>query len=116
MDVRERREKCSILFLRRPGELQVAESLNDTAENFLASIERDDPEVAPSSIYAAAAVLEGVPFINGSPQVTVLPPPQQCSRVVLHRGPLPQRGSILSSVGRGNVPRTAEASQQKVSE
>lgn len=52
---------------------QVAEGLNDTAENFLAAIERNEREVAPSSIYAAAAILEGVPFINGSPQNTFVP-------------------------------------------
>ncbi len=52
---------------------QVAEGLNDTAENFLAAIERDESEIAPSSIYAAAAILEGVPFINGSPQNTFVP-------------------------------------------
>ncbi|EIE19377.1 myo-inositol-1-phosphate synthase, partial [Coccomyxa subellipsoidea C-169] len=51
----------------------VAEGLNDTAENFLAAIERDESEIAPSSIYAAAAILEGVPFINGSPQNTFVP-------------------------------------------
>ncbi|BDA43685.1 Inositol-3-phosphate synthase [Coccomyxa sp. Obi] len=51
----------------------VAEGLNDTAENFLASIEKDESEIAPSSIYAAAAILEGVPFINGSPQNTFVP-------------------------------------------
>ena len=52
---------------------QVAEGLNDTAETFLAAIAADEAEVAPSSIYAAAAVLEGVPFINGSPQNTFVP-------------------------------------------
>jgi hypothetical protein len=52
---------------------QVAEGLNDTAETFLAAIANNESEVAPSSIYAAAAVLEGVPFINGSPQNTFVP-------------------------------------------
>ena len=51
----------------------MAEGLNDTADNFLASIAADEPEVAPSSIYAAASILEGVPFINGSPQNTFVP-------------------------------------------
>ena len=30
-------------------------------------------EVSPSTLYAAACVLEGVPFINGSPQNTFVP-------------------------------------------
>ena len=58
---------------RVPNACQVAEGLNDTAETFLAAIENNEAEVAPSSIYAAAAVLEGVPFINGSPQNTFVP-------------------------------------------
>ena len=53
--------------------IQVAEGLNDTAETFLASIDKDESEIAPSSIYAAASILEGVPFINGSPQNTFVP-------------------------------------------
>jgi myo-inositol-1-phosphate synthase len=50
---------------------QLAEGLNDTAANLLASIKADEAEIAPSTIYATACVLEGVPFINGSPQNTV---------------------------------------------
>lgn len=53
--------------------MQVAEGLNDTAETFLASIDNDESEIAPSSIFAAASILEGVPFINGSPQNTFVP-------------------------------------------
>lgn len=52
---------------------QLAEGLNDTADNLLAAIAADEPEVAPSTIYATACVLEGVPFINGSPQNTFVP-------------------------------------------
>ena len=52
---------------------QVSEGLNDAAENFLAAIEHGEAEIAPSSLYAAAAVLEGVAFINGSPQNTFVP-------------------------------------------
>jgi len=53
--------------------VQVAEGLNDTAENLLAAIACDEPEVSPSTLYATAAVLEGAPFINGSPQNTFVP-------------------------------------------
>jgi myo-inositol-1-phosphate synthase len=51
----------------------VAEGLNDTAETLLAAIAADEPEVSPSTLYATAAILEGVPFINGSPQNTFVP-------------------------------------------
>ena len=53
--------------------MQIAEGLDDTAEAFLASIDSNESEIAPSSIYAAACILEGVPFINGSPQNTFVP-------------------------------------------
>ena len=49
------------------------QGLNDTADNFMAAIERNEAEVSPSSLFGAACVLEGVPFINGAPQNTFVP-------------------------------------------
>lgn len=49
-------------------------SLNANAEELLAAIEEgNDSEIAPSVLYAVAAILEGAAFINGSPQNTLLP-------------------------------------------
>jgi myo-inositol-1-phosphate synthase len=50
----------------RPG-------LNMTADEILDAIKRDDPEVSPSQIFAVASILEGSPYINGSPQNTLVP-------------------------------------------
>ena len=36
-----------------------------------AAIDADDPSIAPSMLYAYAALLEGVPFANGAPNLTV---------------------------------------------
>jgi len=47
--------------------------VNDTAANLLQSIEKGESEVAPSTIFAVASILEGVPYINGSPQNTFVP-------------------------------------------
>lgn len=47
--------------------------LNDTEENLLASVEKNESEISPSTLYAIACALEGVPFINGSPQNTFVP-------------------------------------------
>ena len=52
---------------------QLVEGLNDTSANLLAAIAANEPEVSPSTLYAVAAVLEGVPFVNGSPQNTFVP-------------------------------------------
>ena len=38
----------------------VAKGLNDTAENLLRSINSNEEEVSPSTIFAVASVLEGV--------------------------------------------------------
>mmetsp|Transcript_11187 Transcript_11187/g.28339 ORF Transcript_11187/g.28339 Transcript_11187/m.28339 type:complete len:536 (-) Transcript_11187:261-1868(-) len=51
----------------------VEEGVNDTAENILHSIQRDEPEVSASTIFAVASILEGCTFINGSPQNTFVP-------------------------------------------
>lgn len=40
-------------------------------EAFDAAIDADDPAIAPSMLYAYAALLEGVPFANGAPNLTV---------------------------------------------
>jgi myo-inositol-1-phosphate synthase len=48
-------------------------SVNDTADNLLASIKASHDEVSPSTIFAVASILEGAPFINGSPQNTFVP-------------------------------------------
>jgi myo-inositol-1-phosphate synthase len=51
----------------------VRAGLNDTAENLLASIERSEKEVSPSTMFAVASILEGCTYINGSPQNTFVP-------------------------------------------
>jgi myo-inositol-1-phosphate synthase len=47
--------------------------LNDTQENLFKSLERNEPEISPSTLYALACIHENVPFINGSPQNTFVP-------------------------------------------
>ena len=47
--------------------------LNDTEENLLASVEKNEAEISPSTLYALACVYENIPFINGSPQNTFVP-------------------------------------------
>lgn len=48
-------------------------AVNDTADNLLKSIEQGHEEVSPSTVFAVACILEGTPFINGSPQNTFVP-------------------------------------------
>ncbi len=47
--------------------------LNDTEESLLASVDKNEAEISPSTLYALACILENVAFINGSPQNTFVP-------------------------------------------
>ena len=47
--------------------------INDTADNLLNAVKNSHEEVSPSTIFAIASILEGVPFVNGSPQNTFVP-------------------------------------------
>ncbi|KAI9715371.1 MAG: Inositol-3-phosphate synthase 1 [Candelaria pacifica] len=49
------------------------DGVNDTADNLMKSVETGHEEVSPSTIFAIACILEGAPFINGSPQNTFVP-------------------------------------------
>lgn len=47
--------------------------VNDKAGNLLRAIDAGHAEIAPSTIFAVACILENTPFINGSPQNTFVP-------------------------------------------
>ena len=51
----------------------IIEGVNDTADNLMKSIKEGHTEIAPSTVFAVACILEGAPFINGSPQNTFVP-------------------------------------------
>ncbi len=51
----------------------VVTGLNDTADNLLRSVGRNEDEISPSSMFAIASILEGCSYINGSPQNTFVP-------------------------------------------
>ena len=51
----------------------VITGINNTADTLLKSIDRNEPEVSPSTIFAVASILEGCSYINGSPQNTFVP-------------------------------------------
>mmetsp|Transcript_10632 Transcript_10632/g.19172 ORF Transcript_10632/g.19172 Transcript_10632/m.19172 type:complete len:523 (-) Transcript_10632:1989-3557(-) len=52
---------------------EILPGVNDTAENLMEAIKQSHEEVAPSTIFAVASILEGCPYINGSPQNTFVP-------------------------------------------
>jgi myo-inositol-1-phosphate synthase len=56
-------------------------AVHQDLKSFEKALEKDDEDIAPSMIYAYAALMEGVPFANGAPNLTVdLPVMHQLSR------------------------------------
>ncbi len=47
-----------------------ASDVHQTIEKFEAGLRNNDPEIAPSQIYAYAAIKSGVPYANGAPNLT----------------------------------------------
>ena len=45
-------------------------AVHETIESFEAGLQNNDPDIAPSMIYAYAAIKLGVPFMNGAPNLT----------------------------------------------
>jgi myo-inositol-1-phosphate synthase len=52
---------------------EVKPGLNDTADNILSALDKNEEEISPSSQFAIACILENVSYINGSPQNTFVP-------------------------------------------
>jgi myo-inositol-1-phosphate synthase len=48
-----------------------ASDVHEDLESFIKGLKNNDERIAPSMIYAYAALLEGIPFINGAPGLTV---------------------------------------------
>jgi myo-inositol-1-phosphate synthase len=46
-------------------------AVHKTQESFVTGMKNNDPDISPSMLYAYAAVSEGAPFINGSPNLSV---------------------------------------------
>ncbi|CAI5756216.1 unnamed protein product [Candida verbasci] len=52
---------------------EVLPKVNDTADNLIEAIKSNHEEIAPSTVFAVASILEKIPYINGSPQNTFTP-------------------------------------------
>ena len=46
-------------------------AVHETPESFVAAMKENHPAIAPSMLYAWAAITSGVPFANGAPNLTV---------------------------------------------
>jgi myo-inositol-1-phosphate synthase len=68
---------------------QEASAVHMTIESFEAGLKANDENIAPSQIYAYAAIMSGVPFANGAPNLSVDLP---CMRELAARECVPIAG------------------------
>jgi myo-inositol-1-phosphate synthase len=74
-DIRDfkRNNNCSRLVMIWCGSTEVfhkSAAVHDTVESFEEGLRKNDPDIAPSQIYAYAALKLGVPYANGAPNLT----------------------------------------------
>jgi myo-inositol-1-phosphate synthase len=68
---RHRLERVVIVWCASTEIYIKAGAAHATLEQFEKAMERNDDAIAPSMLYAYAALMEGVPFANGAPNLTV---------------------------------------------
>jgi len=64
-------ERVVIVWCASTEAYQEASAVHDTIESFEEGLRNNDDNIAPSQIYAYAAIMSGVPFANGAPNLTL---------------------------------------------
>ncbi len=87
-------DRAVMIFLASTESYRPPTKLGAALENLEAALDTDDPAVSPTMLYAYAALAEGVPFVNGTPNLSAdLPAIQELAR----RRRLPVAGKDLKS-------------------
>lgn len=68
---REKVSRCIMIWCGSTEVYMKRESIHESLEAFLEAVEKNHPSIAPSMLYALAALEMGIPFINGAPNLTV---------------------------------------------
>jgi len=74
-DIRRFRDQhgCARLVMIWCGSTEIflrSGSAHESLESFEAAMKANDPAIAPSMLYAYAAIMEGVPYANGAPNLS----------------------------------------------
>ncbi|MEJ5366033.1 MAG: inositol-3-phosphate synthase [Desulfosoma sp.] len=64
-------ERCVMIWCGSTEVYLKPEEPHQSLDAFLDAVKKNDPRIAPSMIYALAALESGIPFINGAPNLTV---------------------------------------------
>jgi myo-inositol-1-phosphate synthase len=70
----QKKNKCSRIVVIWCGSTEIflkPHAVYETPEKFVAAMKENHPAIAPSMLYAYAAITSGVPFANGAPNLTV---------------------------------------------
>ena len=70
----QKKNKCSRMVVIWCGSTEIflkPHAVYETPEKFVAAMKENHPAIAPSMLYAYAAITSGVPFANGAPNLTV---------------------------------------------
>ena len=63
-------DRCVMVWCASTEVFITPTAVHESIEAFEAGMEANDPSIAPSQLYAWAAIKEGVPFANGAPNLT----------------------------------------------
>ncbi|HBZ55207.1 MAG TPA: inositol-3-phosphate synthase, partial [Syntrophobacteraceae bacterium] len=64
-------ERCIMVWCASTEVYLQPSTIHQSIEAFQKAVDGDDPHIAPSMLYALAALESGVPFINGAPNLTI---------------------------------------------
>jgi myo-inositol-1-phosphate synthase len=74
-------DRAVVVFMASVETLAPVPACAGTLADFEAGLDRSDPGISPTMLYAYAALREGAPFVNGTPNVSVeLPALQELAR------------------------------------
>lgn len=74
-------KRAVVVFCASTEVYRTPANLPSSLKDFDALIDKNDPAITPTMMYAYAAIMEGVPFINGTPNYSVdLPAIQELAR------------------------------------
>jgi len=64
-------DRCVMIWCASTETYLTVKEVHSSARKFERGLRKDDPNISPSMLYAYAAITSGIPFINGSPSLTV---------------------------------------------